>query len=98
MNTDQYEVENVLFPNDHVGICFYKDAKSMHVGSNQTNIVIAAFVTAQARLKLYAELRKIGRDHIYCDTDSVFYNKGSYKPEIGDYLGMFTNVHLRVQR
>ena len=64
---------------------------NMHIGSNQTNVVIAAFVTCQARLKLYSELRKIGRDLKYCDTDSVFYIKGRYKPIIGDYLGMFTN-------
>ena len=63
----------------------------MHIGSNQTNVVIAAFVTAQARLKLYSELRKIGKDLVYCDTDSVVYIKGNYKPVIGDYLGMFTN-------
>ena len=63
----------------------------MHIGSSKNNVVIAAFVTAQARIKLYSELRKIDRDIIYCDTDSVFYIKGSYNPVIGDYLGMFTN-------
>ena len=91
LNNDQYEVTNLVFPNDNVGMCFFKDGKSMHIGSNQTNVVIAAFVTAQARIKLYSELRVIDRDIIYCDTDSVFYIKGRYKPNIGDYLGMFTN-------
>ena len=91
MNTDQYEVTDVVFPNDEIGICYYKDAKDMHIGSNQTNVVIAAFVTCQARLKLYDELRKIGKDLVYCDTDSVFYIKGRYSPVLGDYLGMFTN-------
>jgi len=91
MNNQQYEVNNIVFPNDHICICYYKDSKDMHVGSNQTNVVIAAFVTAQARLKLYSELRKIGTDLVYCDTDSVFYKKGKYEPLLGDYLGMFTN-------
>ena len=91
LNTDQYEVSNIVFPNDSVAICYYKDSKGMHLGSNQTNVVIASFVTAQARLKLYSELRKIGKDLVYCDTDSVFYIKGKYEPIIGDYLGMFTN-------
>ena len=91
MNTDQFVVNDVVFPNDEICICYYKDAKDMHTGSNQTNVVIAAFVTSQARLKLYSELRKIGKDLIYCDTDSVFYIKGEYNPILGDYLGMFTN-------
>ena len=91
MNSDQYEVIDVVFPSEEIGICYYKDAKDMHIGSNQTNVVIAAFVTSQARLKLYSELRKIGKDLVYCDTDSVFYIKGNYTPLLGDYLGMFTN-------
>jgi hypothetical protein len=91
MNNQQYEVNKIVFPNDHICLCYYKDSKDMHVGSNRTNVVIAAFVTAQARLKLYSELRKIGTDLVYCDTDSVFYKKGSYEPLLGDYLGMFTN-------
>ena len=91
MNNEQFEVTNVVFPNDEIAICYYKDSKDMHIGSNQTNVVIAAFVTAQARLKLYSELRKIGKDLVYCDTDSVFYIKGKYEPLLGDFLGMFTN-------
>jgi len=91
MNNEQFEVTNVVFPNDEIAICYYKDSKDMHIGSNQTNVVIAAFVTAQGRLKLYSELRKIGQDLVYCDTDSVFYIKGKYEPLLGDYLGMFTN-------
>jgi hypothetical protein len=30
----------------------YQDNKEMHWGSNKTNVAIALFVTAQARLKL----------------------------------------------
>jgi hypothetical protein len=57
---EQFEVTNVVFPNDEIAIFYSKDSKNMHIGSNQTNVVIAAFVTAQARLKLNSELRKIG--------------------------------------
>ena len=73
MNNEQFEVTNVVFPNDEIAICYYKDAKDMNIGSNQTNVIIAAFVTAQARLKFDSELRKIGQDLVHCDTDSVFY-------------------------
>ena len=88
---DQFEVKDVLFPTENVGICYYKEKKELHWGSNQTNVVLAAFVTAQARLKLYDELRKFNRDVVYFDTDSIFYKKGNYEPVCGDYLGMFTN-------
>jgi hypothetical protein len=64
-----------------VGICCYKEKKELHWGSNQANVVLAAFVTSQARLKLYDEL----------DTDSIFYKEGNYEAVYGDYLGMFIN-------
>ena len=56
------ETKDVIFPNDQIGICYYKDKKELHWGSNQTNVILAAFVTSQARLKLYEELRKFGKN------------------------------------
>ena len=88
---DQFEVKDILFPSDHIAICYYKEKVEMHWVSNQTNVVLAAFVTAQARLKLYSELIKFGRNVVYFDTDSIIYIKGGYEPTCGDYLGMFTN-------
>ena len=38
---------------------YYTIEKEMHHGSNTTNVIIAAFVTAQARLKLYSVLEKL---------------------------------------
>ena len=86
-------VKDVMFPNDNVGIVYHEDRKDLHWGSNQTNVVIAAFVTAQARLKLYEELKKLGKRVLYFDTDSIIYKKleGAYEPLLGDYLGQFTN-------
>jgi hypothetical protein len=69
-----------LFPTENVGICYYKEKKELHWGSNQTTDVLAAFVTAQARLKLYDKLRKFNRDVVYFDTDSIIYKKGNYEP------------------
>ena len=84
-------VKDIIFPNDNIGICYFSDKTELHIDSDQTNIVTAAFVTAQARLKLYSELRKFGKNVVYFDTDSVFYKKGGYEPVCGEYLGMFTN-------
>ena len=53
----KFDVKDIIFPNDNIGICFFSDKTEVHIDSNQTNVVIASFVTAQARLKLYSELR-----------------------------------------
>ena len=42
-------------------------------GTGKTNIFIACFTTAMARLKLYKELEKLGEQVLYYDTDSVIY-------------------------
>lgn len=58
-----------------------------------TNVYIASFTTAYARLKLYDVLEQLKERALYCDTDSVIYvSKGSdTHPTIGDYLGELTN-------
>jgi hypothetical protein len=38
-----------------------------------TNIIIAAFTTANARLRLYEMLDKLGKSVAYYDTDSIVY-------------------------
>ncbi|KAK6168648.1 hypothetical protein SNE40_019840 [Patella caerulea] len=60
-----------------------------------TNVVIAAFVTAQARLKLYSVLEKLGERVCYFDTDSVIfiyqYHSTSWNPPEGSSLGQWKN-------
>ena len=58
-----------------------------------TNLVLASFVTAYGRLKLLSELHKLNDRVLYCDTDSIFFTfkEADYMPELGDYLGDFTN-------
>ena len=59
-----------------------------------TNCIIAAWVTAQARLKLYSYLEPLDDRVLYMDTDSVIYlNRpgDSYTVPLGDYLGCMTD-------
>ncbi len=42
-----------------------------HAGTNDTNVIIAAFVTCYARLKLLDLLEAAGENVIYYDTDSL---------------------------
>ena len=58
-----------------------------------TNVVLAAYVTAHARLRLYKYLEQLQERVLYFDTDSVYY---TCKPEesqlpTGDYLGDLTD-------
>ena len=59
-----------------------------------TSSVIAAWVTAQARLKLYSYLEQLKDRVLYMDTDSVIYLSSStdtYNVPLGDYLGQMTD-------
>jgi hypothetical protein len=59
-----------------------------------SNSVIAAWVTAQARLKLYSYIEKLGDRVLYMDTDSIIYVTrpgDTYTVPIGDYLGDMTD-------
>lgn len=57
------------------------------------NPYIAVFTTAHARLRLYEALELLQDRVLYCDTDSVIFTvkPGQVKPELGPYLGEFTN-------
>ena len=58
----------------------------------QSNIVVAAFTTCWARLKLLDVLHTIDRKCLYFDTDSVIYvDDGTVDIPLGDYLGELTD-------
>ena len=61
--------------------------------NDKVNIVIAAFTTAYARLKLYDLLDLLQERVLYYDTDSVIYVHEPSKPDppLGDYLGDLTD-------
>lgn len=41
--------------------------------SGKTNVVIAAYTTAQAQLQLYTYLERLDDRVLYCDTDSIIF-------------------------
>ena len=53
------------------------------------NIAIASMVTSHARMRLWAELNKLGTRVIYHDTDSIIYENSpsGYNIPLGGYLG-----------
>jgi hypothetical protein len=59
------------------------------------NLPIAAFTTANGRLRLYEGLEELGEAVLYCDTDSIIYRVHPVLyPHVmatGEYLGEWTN-------
>lgn len=94
ITTDRFKIKEVFFKQDSETIqVTYKEKSEFHVGNNKNNAILAAFVTCQARLHLYAELKRLGDRVLYFDTDSIIYisRPNEYEPSLGDYLGQFTN-------
>ena len=87
---DYYYIENTK---NYTLQVYYKIKDDFYEGNEKTNVVLAAFVTSQARLKLYSELEKLGERVLYFDTDSIFYasRPNEYEPKTGDQLGDLTN-------
>jgi len=57
-----------------------------------TNIAVAAYTTAHARMRLYEALEIIGKNILYCDTDSVIYiDDGTIPLTTGKHLGDLTD-------
>ena len=58
-----------------------------------TNVIVAAFTTAHARLQLYNELDMLGERVLYYDTDLIVYltQPDQPKPRLGNYIGDLTD-------
>ncbi|XP_015600909.1 uncharacterized protein LOC107270419, partial [Cephus cinctus] len=67
------EILSVLPVSDDVVYINWCNVDDTIEPSRITNVVIAAYTTAQARLRLYALLEKIGRQCLYYDTDSIIF-------------------------
>jgi len=83
---------NVNYLTDKMAQMSYK-FKDYYVENNtSTNIYIALFTTANARLRLYKKLDELGEAVIYCDTDSiVYFDDGENTVKTGDMLGEWTD-------
>jgi hypothetical protein len=71
----------------------WKHSDEFVEASSNTNPFIAAYTTAQARLKLYSYLEQLGERVLYFDTDSVIYftRPGEQQLSTGEFLGDLTD-------
>ena len=88
-----FEVCDARLVNDDMVEVQYKNTAEFAEQNNKVNVVIAAFTTAYARLKLYDLLDLLQERVLYYDTDSVIYvhKPGKPNPPLGNYLGDLTD-------
>ena len=93
LESDEYAVSDARLVNDETVEVHYKSKDEFAEQNDKVNIVIAAFTTAYARLKLYDLLDLLQERVLYYDTDSVIYvhEPGKPDPPLGDYLGDLTD-------
>ena len=93
LNSAEFEVSNAHMVNEEMIEVHYKNVKEFAEQNNKVNVVIAAFTTAYARLKLYDLLDLLQERVLYYDTDSVIYvhKPGEPDPPLGNYLGDLTD-------
>ena len=92
MTRDDVEVNSANFVSEEMVEVQWQNTENFVEPSGRTNVIIAAYTTAHARLKLYELLESLDRRVLYYDTDSVIYvSQGEWEPIIGDYLGELTN-------
>ncbi|XP_011684670.1 PREDICTED: uncharacterized protein LOC105448009 [Wasmannia auropunctata] len=91
----EHEITDILPVNDERMYVSWRLREEAVTSSPMTNVVIAAYTTAQARLKLYEYLELLDRRVLYYDTDSCIYlstgDPGEYEPSTGNFLGDMTD-------
>ncbi|XP_071581363.1 uncharacterized protein [Temnothorax nylanderi] len=95
LTSPEHEIIDILPVNDEVIYASWRLQDEAVVASPLTNVVIAAYTTAQARLKLYEYLEALDRRVLYYDTDSCIYlstgDPNEYEPRTGNFLGDMTD-------
>ena len=86
MTLDVHDVHHV---NDSTVSLLWNKRDEFDSGSPGTNVVLAAYTTSNARLRLYEMAEKLGDRLYYVDTDSAIFlhREGMYSPPLGDFLG-----------
>ena len=92
MTSDEITVLGADLASDEIMEIRYEFGDKLVQPDPNTNVVIAAFTTAYARLQLYDELDMLQERVLYYDTDSVIYltQPGQPEPRLGNYIGDLT--------
>lgn len=93
MTNPAVQVNTIQVINQETLLVNWKNIEETSDSLRNVNVGIAAYTTAQARLKLYEHLKALGVQVLYYDTDSVIYlfQGQMHKVPTGDYLGEMTD-------
>ena len=93
LTSDQQEVTDINFVSEDMIELRWKYKEDFVETSARINVIIAAYTTAQARLKLYSYLELLQDRALYADTDSIIFGTttGEDKLPLGDFLGDLTD-------
>lgn len=90
-HSDENIVHSVVLHNGRVRTVTFQKRKEFISNPAYTNIAIAAFTTAYARLRLYEALEETRENTLYMDTDSVIYIDNNVNLVTGELLGDLTD-------
>lgn len=92
-NDSSVEVISLDFLTDKLARTTHRKKSSNISMLKDCNVVIAAFVTAYARLELFNIIHKLGKRVLYYDTDFIIYISCIGMPDIetGEFLGDLTD-------
>lgn len=93
LSDDSCEVDDALLIGEEIIQVKYNKRTDYMEESNSSNVIIASYTTAYARLELYDLLSKLNERCLYFDTDSIIFTakNDEYIPDTGLYLGELTN-------
>ena len=95
LTSPRHEISDILPVNEDAMYVSWRLREEAVVPSPLTNVVIAAYTTAHARMVLYSYLEKLDRRVLYYDTDSCIYvssgDPREYEPRTGNFLGDMTD-------
>jgi hypothetical protein len=76
LNDEKLDIKDDIALSPEAALITYKLKDTEDIKPGNTSIILASFVTAHARLKLFELLEQLGRRVLYFDTDSVIYTCG----------------------
>ena len=93
LTSDEINVLDADLVSDDIVEIRYEYTDNFIQADAKTNVVIAAFTTAHARLMLYEELDMLKERVPYYNTDSIIYltKLGEPEPRLGNYIGELTD-------
>ena len=95
MSSSEFEVTGVRYVSDScVAVLSKNNSIDTLNFTNCSNVYLALFTTASARIRLYELMKKVGERFVYGDTDSIIYEKSpnSFENlETGKFMGDLTS-------